>query len=193
MWRISWSSKQELSHTLTKDEEDEIDENRRHFILSRQADVNQTRCHVLFSVFRSSLLTQQCNKRWISRVSERSSEQNLVNVLSEMNLNRSHRLEIFRNSIIKISVRMSIIRISARPKSSSSRRRLRRFHHLRRRDRLSRLCYDHYHWRLRTASYVLLSTLEVTDNDNANERTKSSNNHSHQRDLAARFINQTQA
>jgi hypothetical protein len=33
----------------------------------------------------------------------------------------------------------------------------------------------------------------VTDNDNANERTKSSNNHSHQRDLAARFINQTQA
>ncbi len=157
MWRILWCLKQELSHTSTEDEEDEIDENQRNFILFCQADVDQTRCHALFVFSRDSFFTQQCRKKRISRVLERFSER-----FSEQN-------SVFRISIIKI--RFVLFRCCLRlrwPLRCHSRR------------RLHTVFYD--------LSHDLVNTSELTDNNDANEKTKSTNNHSIQRRLAAHLI-----
>ncbi len=166
MWRTSWCSKQELSHTSTEDEEGEIDEDRRNLILFCQADadVDQTRCHALFIIFRDSSLTQQCRKRRISRVSER---------LSERFSKRSSEQDfVSRISIIKISITISIIRISSVSFRCDLRRRCRsrcRFR-FRRCHRFHTILYD--------PLYDLVSAAELTDDDDANERTKSTNSYS---------------
>ncbi len=186
MKRISWCSKQELSHTSTKNEKDEIDENRRNLILFCQAnaDVDQTRCHALLIISRDSFLIQQCRKRRTSRVSERFSERlskKLLKRFSEQNLTS-------RINIIKISITISIIKISF----VRFRCDLRRRHRSRCRSRF-RCCFRS-HTVLDDLSHDLVNEAELTNNDDANERTKSTNCHSLQRRRAACLINhETQA
>ncbi len=182
MWKASWCSKQELSHTSTRNEEDEIDKSRRNFILFCQADadVDQIRCHALFIISRSSFLIQQCRKRRTSRVSERFSER-FSERLSEQNLT-------FKINIIKINITINIIRINF----VRSRCDFRRRHRFRCRFRL-RCCFR-FHTILDDSFHDFVSAAELTDNDDANERTKSTNCHSLQRRRAARLINhETQA
>ncbi len=170
MWRISWCSKQELSHTLTKDEKNEIDENRRNFILLCQANVDQTRCYVLFVIFRDSFFIQQCKKKRISRVLKRFSKR-----FSKQNF-------IFRINIIKINIKIKFVFFRCC---------------LRRRSR----CCFRFRWSFRchfrrcfhTAFYDsfhdLVNIFKLINNNDANEKTKSTNNHFIQRRLAARLIN----
>ncbi len=170
MWRISWCSKQELSHTSTKDKEDEIDENRRNLILFCQANVDQIRCHALFVISRNSFFIQQCKKKRTFRVLERFSEQ-----LSRQNFG-------FRINIIKINIRIKFVFFRC-----CLRRRFRccfRFRwffrcHFRR--RFFTTFYDFFH--------NLVNTFDLTNNNDANKKTKSTNNHFIQRSLAIRFIN----
>ncbi len=109
MWRISWCSKQKLSYTSTKNEKDEIDENRRNFILFDQADadVDQTRCHALFIFSRNLFLTQQCKKKRI-----RSSKRSLKRFLKRFSKRFSKQNFVLRIIIIiKIIIIINIIKI----------------------------------------------------------------------------------
>ncbi len=156
-------------------------ENWRHFILFCQANVYQIRCHTLFIIFRNSFFTQQCRKRRTSRASERHSErfseQNLVSWINIIRIN------IWIN-LIRISVKINIIKFSSVLLSCHFRH---RFHY-----RLRRSLRCHFRRRNRAAFYNFIDDLvnisELTNNNDVNERTKSLNNHSHQRHYAVNFI-----
>ncbi len=178
MWRASWCSKQKLSNTSTENEEDEIDESRRNLILFDQADADadQTRCHALLIFFRDSFFIQQCRKRK-TRSSERSLErfsERLSERLSEQNL--ALRIII----IIRINITINIIRISSMLFRCDLRRRrffscdLRRLRRLRCCFR-SRCC-SRRHTAFYDFSHDFVSAIRLTDNNNTNERTKSTNN-----------------
>ncbi len=172
MWKISWSSKQTLSHTSIKDEEDEIDENRRYFILFCQTDVYQIRCHVLFIILQNSFFIQQCRKKRTSRVSKRHSER-----FSKQNF-------VFRINIIRINIRINFIKINVKINIikfnfvfSSCHFRHRTHYHFRRFFRC------HLRRCSRAAFYDLIDNLinafQLINNNDVNEKTKSTNNHSH--------------
>jgi hypothetical protein len=170
MWRISWCSKKKLSHTLTKDEKDEIDENQRNFILFCQVNVDQTRCHALFVIFRKSFFIQQYKKKRTSRVSKRFSKR-----FSKQNL-------VFRNNIIRISIRIRFVSLRC---------------YFRRRFRCCFRLWWFLRWHFRRCFHTtfcdffhdLVNKSKLTNNNDANERIKSTNNHFIQRRLAIRLIN----